>query len=126
MLISLNPPADGYLALGPFLAILFVCAFFVNQAFANDETPERTRLAATLRQLDTIERLITEEAVQPHHEFSRYYFDYTRLAADLDRIRTGIHDYLSPSRAQPRDPAVLFGDYRQPTEPSTPEPEATP
>ena len=47
-------------------------------------------------------------------ERARYHFDYGRLAADLERVRGGIHDYLTPSRAQPRDPAELLGDYRQP------------
>jgi RAQPRD family integrative conjugative element protein len=44
---------------------------------------------------------------------TRYHFDYPRLYADLARIRAGIHDYLNPSRAQPRDLSPLPGDYRR-------------
>ncbi|MBF3224681.1 RAQPRD family plasmid, partial [Pseudomonas aeruginosa] len=42
----------------------------------------------------------------------RYHFDYPRLLADLARVRAGIQFHLTPSRAQPRDPSELAGDYR--------------
>ncbi|ENE2732426.1 RAQPRD family plasmid, partial [Stenotrophomonas maltophilia] len=32
--------------------------------------------------------------------------------ADLARVRAGIQFHLTPSRAQPRDPSELAGDYR--------------
>jgi len=96
-----------------------------GHASANDATPEQARLAAALRQLDSIERLVAQQAAQPHDERARYHFDYGRLAADLERVRAGIRDYLSPSRAQPRDPAVLLGDYRQNVAPP-PEADAAP
>jgi RAQPRD family integrative conjugative element protein len=83
------------------------------QAGAADAMLEQERLTATLRQLDSIERLVAPQADRPLDERARYYFDYARLNADLERIRVGIHDYLSPSRAQPRDPVQLLGDYRQ-------------
>ncbi|MGS8282218.1 integrative conjugative element protein, RAQPRD family, partial [Pseudomonas aeruginosa] len=41
-----------------------------------------------------------------------YHFDYPRLLADLARVRAGIQAHLTPSRAQPRDPSELAGDYR--------------
>lgn len=85
-----------------------------GHAGADDATPEHTRLAAALRQLDSIERLVAQQATQPPDARARYHFDYGRLAADLERVRGGIRDYLTPSRAQPRDPAELLGDYRQP------------
>ncbi|WP_386266544.1 RAQPRD family integrative conjugative element protein [Xanthomonas citri] len=96
------------------------------QAHADDATPERAHLAAALRQLDAIDRLVAPEIAQPRDERSRYHFDYTRLAADLERVRAGIRDYLSPPRAQPRDPAVLLGDYRQSPTSSVTTTEATP
>ncbi|MDT4815418.1 integrative conjugative element protein, RAQPRD family [compost metagenome] len=86
---------------------------------ADDSTPEQARLAAALRQLDNIERLVEQQAAQPNHARTRYYFDYARLSADLERMRAGIRDYLSPSRAQPRDPTQLLGDYRQDTAAAT-------
>ncbi|AXL70969.1 RAQPRD family integrative conjugative element protein [Pseudomonas aeruginosa] len=85
-----------------------------GHAGADDATPEHARLAAALRQLDSIERLVAQQAAQPPDERARYHFDYGRLTADLERVRSGIRDYLTPSRAQPRDPAELLGDYRQP------------
>lgn len=106
------------------LWLLGLCAS--GNVRADDATPEHARLEAVLRQLDTVERLIAEEAARPPTEQSRYYFDYTRLNTDLARMRSGIRDYLTPSRAQPRDPAALLGDYRQPTPPLAPTPEDTP
>lgn len=85
------------------------------QAGAAGSMPEQERLTIALRQLDSIERLVATQTEQPLNERTRYYFDYARLNADLERIRAGIHGYLSPSRAQPRDASQLFGDYRQAT-----------
>ena len=39
-----------------------------------------------------------------------------KLREDIERVRSGIRDYLTPQRAQPRDPATLIGDYRQEAE----------
>jgi RAQPRD family integrative conjugative element protein len=41
----------------------------------------------------------------------RFFFDYQRLAGDIARIRHGLEDYLTPSRAQPRDTVELSGQY---------------
>ncbi|RRW33735.1 MULTISPECIES: RAQPRD family integrative conjugative element protein [Pseudomonadaceae] len=109
----LLPPADRHHAPGLTLALLLgLC--HAGHVSADDATPEHARLAAALRQLDSIERLVAQQATQQHDEHARYHFDYARLSADLDRVRAGIRDYLTPTRAQPRDPAVLLGDYRQP------------
>lgn len=105
-------PANRHHATGLTPALLLgLC--LAAQAGADDATPEQAHLAAALRQLDNIERLLAQQAVQPRDARARYHFDYGRLAADLERVRAGIRDYLSPSRAQPRDPAALLGDYRQ-------------
>ena len=78
------------------------------------ESPaQRQELAAALRQLDALERMVAHSAVQTSiTSGERYYFDYPRLLADLARVRTGIQAHLTPSRAQPRDLAELAGDYR--------------
>lgn len=94
-------------ALGVLLAGLTAPHF----AGATDTTREQERLAAVLRQLDAIERLIAHRDVPPRDERSRYHFDRERLAADLERVRAGIRDYLVPQRAQPRDPVPMTGDY---------------
>lgn len=119
MSMSLHPPA------GMLLALLFLGSLLPGWVGADDATSEHARLAAALRQLDVIERLVAQEMAHPRDERARYHFDYPRLAADLARVRAGIRDYLSPSRAQPRDPAVLLGDYRQSAAPVT-EPEGAP
>ena len=87
------------------------------------ETPaQRQALAAALRQLDALERTVVDSHTPPPVQPGEcYHFDYPRLLADLGRVRAGIQAYLTPSRAQPRDPAELVGDYRtEQTPPSSP------
>ncbi|MHC8380574.1 integrative conjugative element protein, RAQPRD family [Pseudomonas sp. LB3P14] len=80
---------------------------------------EQEQLSLVQQQLDTIERLATRSATATTSEpDDRYRFDYPRLSRDIQRIRHGVQDYLSPSRAQPRDPAELVGDYRLDTPPA--------
>jgi len=75
---------------------------------------QRQELAAALRQLDGLERLVRDsEANSPVSVGERCHFDYPRLLADLAQVRTGIQTYLAPSRAQPRDLTELSGDYRR-------------
>ena len=89
------------------------------------ESPaQRQELVAALRQLDALERTVTHSAA--HTAITpgeRYHFDYPRLLADLARVRAGIQSHLTPSRAQPRDPSELAGDYRteRPDAPQPPE-----
>jgi len=74
---------------------------------------EQEQLSLIQRQLDTIELLSTGAMAAGEAEpDERYRFDYTRLIQDIQRIRQGVHGYLSPSRAQPRDTDELAGDYR--------------
>ena len=72
---------------------------------------ERLALDLLLRQLDTLE-VIAQRSEASAMPSERYRFDYPRLHQDLQRIRQGVRGYLSPSRAQPRDPGELIGDYR--------------
>lgn len=72
---------------------------------------ELAQLATVLRQLDALERHADNSAALPHPIAARYHFDYLRLREDIQRIRTGVQDYLTPQRAQPRDPAPLLGEY---------------
>ncbi|CAK7033268.1 MAG: hypothetical protein MESAZ_03043 [Saezia sanguinis] len=73
---------------------------------------ERQQLALMLRQLDMTVRIAHESAKAATPEASRYHFDYQRFNADMARVRAGIEDYLTPQRAQPRDPVALAGQYR--------------
>ena len=80
---------------------------------AADSSLEREHLAALSRQLDMLDRLAEHGAGLPRQEGSRYHFDYARLREDIERVRAGIRDYLTPQRAQPRDPVTLVGGYRR-------------
>lgn len=95
------------------LAALLVAGLgAIPLAGADDAATERVDLAIILRELNGVDRLAQEaQAVAP--EGGRYHFDYGRLNSDIARIRAGINDYLSPPRAQPRDPTPLTGDYRR-------------
>lgn len=74
---------------------------------------QRQELVAAMRQLDALERIVVDSAAHaPIQPGERYHFDYPRLLADLARVRAGIQAHITPSRAQPRDPAELAGDYR--------------
>jgi len=99
------------------LTCLLVCPLTV---LASDVDSERTQLSALVRQLDMLDRLAEHGASLPRQEGSRYHFDYARLREDIERIRSGIHDYLTPQRAQPRDPVTLIGDYRQESDEEAP------
>jgi RAQPRD family integrative conjugative element protein len=78
-----------------------------------DAPLQHQELAAALRQVQALQRLIeTSAAATPIEPGQRYHFDYPRLLADLGRVQTGLRDYLAPSRAQPRDMQELAGQYR--------------
>lgn len=84
---------------------------------------EQEQLSLVQQQLDTIERLATRaEVARPLGPFEHYRFDYPRLTQDIQRIRQGVLSYLFPSRAQPRDPNELVGDYRLNTPIAEPSP----
>jgi len=96
------------------LAELLLAAAGLQPAIAADaagNAAEREMLAAVTRQLELLDRLAERAATAAPQERTRYHFDYARLRADLDRVRTGVRDYLVPQRAQPRDPVPLAGDY---------------
>ncbi len=76
-----------------------------------DLSIERAQLATVLRQLDALERHANNSAALSHSIATRYHFDYLRLREDIQRIRSGVQSYLTPQRAQPRDPAPMLGEY---------------
>lgn len=97
---------------------IFRCFLLLSLAIAHGSgyaasAHEQEQLSLVQQQLDTIERLATQaEAASTAEPVERYRFDYLRLSQDIQRIRHGVQDYLSPSRAQPRDPSELVGEYR--------------
>ena len=85
---------------------------FIAQANAQPANfSEHAQLAMMIRQLDMLERIAAEGQTLSFNQTGRYHFDYPRLHTDMQRIRTGIRDYLTPQRAQPRDPVEITGDY---------------
>lgn len=102
--------------------LLLSLAIFNSMSFAAS-AHEQNQLNLVQQQLDIIKHLATRaEATQSSEPNERYRFDYSRLTRDIQRIRQGVQDYLSPSRAQPRDPTELVGDYRLDTPPPGPSP----
>lgn len=96
----------------PLVLVMFLLLGPSSMALAESST-QRQELVAALRQLDALERSVAHSAA--HASITpgeRYHFDYPRLLADLARVRAGIQGHLTPSRAQPRDPSELAGDYR--------------
>lgn len=98
---------------GGFALALALSLIACLSSSASDESIERERLTAVLRQLDAVERLTRESEAAAPTSMTRYHFDYARLRADLARVRAGIEDYLVPVRAEPRDLQALQGDYRR-------------
>ncbi len=90
-------------------ALLTCCAASYAVAYAAGD--EHQQLSLILRQLDSLSRLAASRDASVIDPSARYSFDYPRLSADIDLMRQGINGYLTPSRAQPRDPPELTGRY---------------
>lgn len=102
--------------------LLFSLAIVDGSSYAASAHGQE-QLSLIQQQLNIIERLAMQaEAASTSGPNERYRFDYPRLIQDIQRIRQGIQGYLSPSRAQPRDPTELVGDYRLDTPPAEPSP----
>ncbi|WP_338495793.1 RAQPRD family integrative conjugative element protein [Pseudomonas sp. WP18] len=95
----------------------------VHGSLYAESAQEHVRLTSIQQQVDNIERIAAQaQAANTPEPIERYRFDYPRLSHDIQRIRQGVQDYLSPSRAQPRDPGELAGDYRLDSPPPEPSP----
>lgn len=91
--------------------LLITC--LVALTAAAQDVRERSDLGLMQRQIDAIELLADRaHCSATGTDRVRYRFDYARLTEDLERVRHGISNYLSPSRAQPADLVELAGDYR--------------
>ena len=112
MSMSLYPSLE-WRSVAAWLIALCVLLGIPAPAHAGDVTSEHARLAGALRQLDALEHAVVHSAAHTSViPGERYHFDYPRLLADLARVRAGIQAHLTPSRAQPREPPELAGDYR--------------
>lgn len=74
-------------------------------------SPEHTNIETMIRQLNALEDTARRSAKFTDEPGRRFYLDYQRLTGDIKRIRQGLESYLTPSRAQPRDPVEIFGSY---------------
>lgn len=92
------------------LAALICCGLTAPDAIASNAS-EQANLEVMIRQLNALEDTVRRSARIADEPGQRYFFDYQRLTSDIQRVRQGLQDYLTPSRAQPRDPVELSGDY---------------
>ncbi|MDA8454289.1 hypothetical protein M4R22_05900 [Acidovorax sp. GBBC 3334] len=101
--------APVYLPLCGVLAVVFLCG---GTAPAHaDPALEREQLASAIRLLDQVDRIGRAPEATEAVQRARYHFDHARLRSDVERVRAGISSYLTPRRAQPRDPSSLAGTY---------------
>lgn len=94
----------------PGLIVLIGCSLAVSHAAAASAS-EQANLDVMIRQLNALENTARRSAQVADEPGKRYFFDYQRLAGDIARIRHGLEGYLTPTRAQPRDPVELSGQY---------------
>ncbi|MGX9761252.1 integrative conjugative element protein, RAQPRD family [Pseudomonas shahriarae] len=103
--------------------LLFLSLTILHGSCYATSDQEQVQLSLIQRQLDTIEASVQKaEASSFIEPNERYRFDYSRLTEDIQRIRQGVQNYVSPSRAQPRDPSELTDDYLLETPPTEPSP----
>lgn len=110
--------------LTPFISSLLISILLVACSCAN-ATPiqEPVDMELIQKQLEATEHIANRANITNTPDTSeRYRFDYPRLIHDIQRIRQGVQGYLSPSRAQPRDPREMVGDYRLDTPSAKPSP----
>jgi len=90
-----------------------IVIYLVTLPAVAQETRERSDLELIQRQFTAIDQLADRAKNGSENiDGARYRFDYLRFAADLERVRKGIQQYLSPSRAQPADLVELADQYR--------------
>lgn len=93
-------------------AIAFVAAAVLGAPYASAASAvEAENLELIIRQLDQAQRVAQRNTEVSSADSERFHFDYQRLQQDLETVRKGVQTYLSPTRAQPRDPGALSGHY---------------
>ncbi|MDY4281334.1 MAG: RAQPRD family integrative conjugative element protein [[Pasteurella] mairii] len=66
---------------------------------------EKEQLAQAIKQLEAAQlSLKRAQASTRISEKNREYFDYQAARRDINAIKSGINQYINPSRAIPRDP----------------------
>jgi len=92
----------------------FIASLFITSSALAAPLTEREELTLSLNQLSQIEASLHRAQQSARTGINeRYYFDYPRIHSDISTLRSGIENYLTPARAQPRDTATLVGQYRE-------------
>lgn len=78
---------------------------------------EKDELALVLKQLKQVKQsLLKSEVISGTEQLERYHFNYNAIQNDIDHVISGIENYLSPMRAQPRSQTqnfpVINGEYQ--------------
>ncbi|AUI88938.1 hypothetical protein BS333_21395 (plasmid) [Vibrio azureus] len=75
-----------------------------------DVDSERKELNLIIRQLDTLDYLISRAEREADYRSPRQ-FNYDAFRSDIRTLQAGIDAYLRPHRASPRPITPLGGDY---------------
>ena len=95
------------------LLVLGLLAILLPVQFAvADADGERESLARITHELEAIEPLITEAAMQANPD-ARIRFQYDWLRQDLNKIQQGLQAHIDAPRSEPRTFLPLRGDYRR-------------
>jgi len=90
---------------------LGIIAMIPTPCFANNDS-EKARLIALINELEALKPLISEAEDHAWID-TRIHLNYTWLRQDLERIKSGIRDYIDTPSTEPRSFAPLTGNYRQ-------------
>lgn len=95
------------------LLAMFVMLVLSAPVFAQEREMQHAQLQAFSRQLEQMQIVIADDLKRSPQKGERYYFDYQRFQNDLKQVQQGLEDYLTPKRAQPRDPVEILGHYQR-------------
>lgn len=95
-----------------FLVTALIATTVPLQLAIADDDGERAALARISHELQAIEPLIAEAALQANPD-TRVQFQYDWLRQDIERIRLGIQAHIDAPRSEPRSFPPLRGDYRR-------------
>lgn len=97
-----------------YLSSLCLSGFLLAGHATATPTTEQENLSLLLAQLNqfesTLQRAEKQASIMPA---PRFFFDYPQAYADIRAIRSGVGQYLTPSRAQPQPVLPLAGQYRR-------------
>ncbi len=87
------------------ITIILASCYLVTPAVASTE---KEQLAQAIKLLETAELALkrAEQAAKTSPK-TREYFNYEAIRGDIGAIKSGIHQYINPARAIPRDPKAL-------------------